>query len=166
MNVSSQRSTSERNEKPQVRGGRSLRAEGGGRPNAGDVTPVGSLPGVPGAGRVDVRSRPRRPDGGCARVAGHAAQSARPAPRGHAPRAVRRLVRSLAYGVGSPLHSSLVLGAWLLFGAALAALAALADRRAQPAGAASVSPPAERGGRLYTLHGSVLSLSGAPVARA
>jgi ABC-type multidrug transport system permease subunit len=72
------------------------------------------------------------------------------------------LVRSLAYGVGSPLHPTIVLLAWLAVGALLIYLA---ERRR---GAIHVvTRAAPKGSSTATsIHGTVTTLSGAPVPHA
>lgn len=73
------------------------------------------------------------------------------------------LVRSLAYGVGSPLGPTLSLVAWLLLGIALNLLAG--QRSRGPAhGAVDGPPPDDR--ETHQLHGSVMSLSARPVVGA
>lgn len=73
------------------------------------------------------------------------------------------LVGSLAYGVGSPLHFWLVLVGWLAVGAILCALAARRTRTASTGHQRTVAGGTRR---TETLHGFVVSLSGAPVPRA
>ncbi|MFF5520150.1 carboxypeptidase regulatory-like domain-containing protein [Streptomyces coeruleorubidus] len=71
------------------------------------------------------------------------------------------LVRSLASGVGSPLHPSAVLVAWLVIGGLLIKLAAVRSRRDVTAPVAQPEPAS-----LRRLHGMVSSLSGTPVSHA
>jgi hypothetical protein len=71
------------------------------------------------------------------------------------------LVRSLASGVGSPLHPSMVLIAWLVIGAVLIALATVHSRRS-----ATVPPAHGEPAASMRLHGTVTSLSDAPVPHA
>ncbi|WP_225636637.1 carboxypeptidase-like regulatory domain-containing protein [Streptomyces solaniscabiei] len=71
------------------------------------------------------------------------------------------LVRSLASGVGSPLHPSIVLATWLVIGAILIQLAAAHSRRG-----AAVPHTHGANAALAHLHGTVTSLSDAPVPHA
>jgi hypothetical protein len=73
------------------------------------------------------------------------------------------LVRSLAYGVGSPLHPSVVLMAWLVVGAVLIRLASVHARRSLVPPASQPATPLAHPRRL---HGTVTSLSDAPVPHA
>ncbi|GEM_PF-5460717 len=70
------------------------------------------------------------------------------------------LVRSMAYGVGSPFHPAIVLLAWLALGARLMASAGQRSnayrQRVMTSSATDVS-------RIHTVAGTVLSLSGAAV---